>query len=127
MGQDVIGTEQPLMDAIGRKMLNATGVFSSPLAAGMNSFVLLENFPNPFNPTTTITFGLPESGVVRLVMYNLLGEEVRVLQEGFAEEGVHTVVWDGRNQSRASLSSGVYIYRLETDKTSISRKLILIR
>ncbi len=93
----------------------------------VRDFHLYANYPNPFNPTTTIRYVLPKHAKVSLKVYNVLGQEVRTLvnaREGFGE---HTVVWDGRNQLGRPVSSGVYLYRLEVDGKARVRKMMLIR
>lgn len=87
-----------------------------------NEFQLAQNYPNPFNPSTTIAYSLPRAAGVRLAVYNLLGQEVTVLVNGQQQAGSHTVALEGRN-----LRSGVYIYRLESEGISLSRKMILMR
>ena len=77
-----------------------------------------ENFPNPFNPETTIPFLVPPAALapggstVRLVIYNTVGQQVRLLLDGNVQPGVHHVVWDGRNAEGLSVGSGTYFYRL---------------
>jgi hypothetical protein len=92
-----------------------------------SDYVLADNYPNPFNPTTTITFGLPRAGQVRLAVYNLLGQRVATLMDGFKPAGWHEVSWNGRNDEGSAVSSGVYFYRLETDEFIQSRKMLLIK
>jgi len=86
------------------------------------TFELLENYPNPFNPTTTISFTLPETEFVKLSVYNALGQEVAVLAKGVYEAGFHTI-----NLNASNLQSGVYIYKLESSEISISKKMILAK
>lgn len=85
-------------------------------------FELTQNFPNPFNPTTTIRFGLPEATNVKLIVYNLLGQEVITLVNGYRSAGSYDVIWNASN-----LASGIYIYRLETGSYSISKKMNLLK
>ena len=85
-------------------------------------FELSQNYPNPFNPSTTIRFTLPQSGNIKLNVYNLLGELVAELVDGFKQAGIHTI-----NFNASELESGMYIYRLETPKNSFSRKMILLK
>ena len=88
---------------------------------------LLQNYPNPFNPTTSIRFGLPEEGRVKLVVYNVLGQKVKELLQESRDAGYHEVRWDGRNSVGHVVSSGVYIYRLETPRGVLSRKMMMIK
>ncbi len=90
-------------------------------------FKLYANYPNPFNPSTTIRYNLPKESRVSLKIYNVLGQEVRTLVNAWKGIGEHTVVWDGRNNWRHAVSSGVYLYRLEVDGKARVRKMMLIR
>jgi hypothetical protein len=85
-------------------------------------FALSQNYPNPFNPATIVRYQLPGVSDVRLVVYDLLGREVAVLQQERATAGRHEVTFDG-----ARLSSGVYICRLTAGKYVESRKMILMK
>ena len=87
----------------------------------------LASYPNPFNPRTVISFELPEEVFVRLVVYNLLGQKVRVLVEEVLGAGVHTVTWDGRDDDGRYVSSGVYVVRLEAGGKAFTRKMLLVR
>ena len=84
--------------------------------------LLISNYPNPFNSSTTIRFSIPRSGEVSLKIFNLLGEEVATLVLGDREAGTHAVQWDASGQP-----SGVYFYRLESGSFLQSKKLLLIR
>lgn len=91
------------------------------------SFQLYPNYPNPFNPSTTLKFDLPEEGAVHLVIYNILGQRVRTLVNQVLPAGRHGIVWDGRNQAGNIVSSGVYFCSLRTDNFFTSRKMILMK
>jgi gluconolactonase len=90
--------------------------------SGPNFFELQRNYPNPFNPRTTIKYELAGPSMVRLSVYDILGREVAVLVNEKNDAGVHEVKFDG-----AALSSGVYLYRLEAGTFVQSRKLLLLR
>jgi hypothetical protein len=87
----------------------------------MSAF-LAQNYPNPFNPSTTIGFGLPERSYVTLRVFNALGQEVTVLQNGEMEAGLHTVSFDAR-----TLPSGMYWYTLQTGSFRATKQLVLVR
>ena len=91
------------------------------------AFVLEQNFPNPFNPTTTIRFGIPEAGTVRLTVYSTTGQRVRTLIDGPLGAGVYEVVWDGRDESGRPVASGAYVYHLTDGRRSLVRKMVLLR
>lgn len=92
-----------------------------------SSFELNQNFPNPFNPATTIRYRLPKSTQVILKIYNLLGQEVRTLVNETQTTGYKSVIWDGKNNFGQSVSSGIYIYRLQTPEFVKAKKLLLLR
>jgi predicted esterase len=87
-----------------------------------NVFELAQNFPNPFNPSTTFRYGLPSRSHVTLAVFNTLGQQVAQIQNGEQEAGYHEVKFDG-----SGLSSGVYFYRIEAGSFLETRKLLLIR
>jgi hypothetical protein len=93
-----------------------------PLVTG-----LLHNYPNPFNPSTTISFILSGDMEARLDIYNLRGQKVRSLQNGPLGKGKHTVTWDGRDGQGLSVSSGVYFSRLTTPEGSFIQKMMLMK
>ena len=91
-------------------------------------FSLLQNFPNPFNPSTKITYELTEPGVVTLKIYDLLGREVRTLLNNEKQSsGRKSVAWDGTNDLGERVASGVYLYQLQSGMFKQTRKMILIR
>jgi hypothetical protein len=90
-------------------------------------FALLPNYPNPFNPSTTIPFQLPEKVQVEITIYDLTGREVRQLLSAEYTAGTYDVVWDGRNSAGTQVSSGVYFYRMKAGSFVQTRKLLLAR
>ncbi len=92
-----------------------------------NAFSLSQNYPNPFNPETRIRYDLPKSTQVKLEIFNLLGQKVRVLLNEQKTAGTHTIVWDGRLANGEVAPSGAYIYRLKTEEFEQSKKLLLLR
>jgi len=93
----------------------------------LGSTVLRGNYPNPFNPETTISFNLSTAGHVTLEVYNIKGEKVRTLVDAEMTASEHTVVWDGRDDNNKSVSSGVYFYKMKADKFVQTRKMILMK
>ena len=92
------------------------------------SFELSQNFPNPFNPTTTIRYGLPRAERVTLRIYNILGEEVVTLvNEELKPVGFHVAIWDGRNRNGDSVGSGIFIYQLLAGDLSMTKNMILVK
>ncbi len=91
------------------------------------TFAVSPNYPNPFNPSTTINFQLPEAVDVKLVVYNVLGQKVRTLVSKSLQAGRYQSVWDGSNDAGAKVSSGVYIYRFEAGDFSRVKKMILLK
>ena len=85
------------------------------------------NYPNPFNPTTTISFSLAEAGPASLRIYNARGQLVRQLANSDFQAGQHNLVWDGRDAAGRTVSSGLYFYRLNTKNYQESRKMVLMK
>ncbi|MHB9028899.1 MAG: FlgD immunoglobulin-like domain containing protein [Candidatus Latescibacterota bacterium] len=92
-----------------------------------NTFILHQNTPNPFNPSTTISFTLPEPGAASLSIYSITGQKIRTLVSGQISGGAHSVVWDGRDERGKAVSSGVYLSRLEAGGKAEARRMLLIR
>lgn len=87
-----------------------------------------QNFPNPFNPATTIRYGLPQAEKVTLQIYNVLGEEVvTLLSDERQEAGYHAAIWDGRNREGRQVSSGMYVYRLRAGNSVMTKKMLLVQ
>jgi hypothetical protein len=88
---------------------------------------LFQNHPNPFNPSTTISFYLPKPAHTTLTIYNVQGKRVKQLVDETRNFGLHEVVWDGRDERGNQTSSGVYFYRLSAGKKSITKKLTVLK
>lgn len=86
-----------------------------------------DNYPNPFNPSTTIRYYLPQDERVMLIVYNVLGEVVRTLVDEQSAAGEKSIVWDGRDNLGREVSSGVYIYRIQAGEFLQTRKMMLLR
>jgi flagellar hook assembly protein FlgD len=85
------------------------------------------NYPNPFNPKTTLPFSLAAPGHVRLAIFDVAGRLQRTLVDAQLPAGEHWVNWDGRDEAGSELASGVYFSRFEAGATSEVRKLLLLR
>ncbi len=90
-------------------------------------YSLAQNYPNPFNPTTTIDFSVPKPGDVRLEIFNILGQSIRVLVDEYLTAGEKRVQWDGQDESGRSASSGIYLYRLTADEFGQTKKMMLLK
>ncbi|HXF48020.1 MAG TPA: S8 family serine peptidase [Verrucomicrobiae bacterium] len=91
------------------------------------AFSLGQNYPNPFNPTTTISFSLPLAEKVVLTIYNILGQKVRTLADGEKPAGTHRLIWDGKDGSGRVVSSGLYLYKLETVSFREVKRMIFLK
>lgn len=92
-----------------------------------NKFALYQNFPNPFNPSTTIDFSVARESLVTIKIINLLGKEINTLVNEIVDVGYHNIQWDGKNSFGTSVPSGIYIYQLESDEISLNKKMILMK
>ncbi len=88
---------------------------------------LLGNYPNPFNPSTTIRYVLSADGPVSVRVYNMLGQEVATLVDGFQKAGEQSVTWHGTNNFGQSVASGLYIYRLQAGNLTLSQKMLFAK
>ncbi len=92
------------------------------------AYFLANNYPNPFNPVTSITYGIDRRAFVSLRIYDVSGRLVRTLVEEVQEPGRrYTVTWDGRNRFGRNVSSGIYFYRLTTGTRASTKKMVLLR
>jgi len=102
--------------------LQDTDLASVPVRFGLG-----DNYPNPFNPVTKISFDLPTSSRVMLRIYDVRGFEIRTLVSGVMPFGSHTVTWNGADDGGRAVSSGVYFYRIEAEGFTATRKMMLVK
>ena len=100
---------------------------NNKLLLAKKTIELYRNYPNPFNPRTTISFYLNEEAKVNLSIYNLKGELVKVLAKSRYQSGLHNIIWDGSNLHEQKVASGVYLYRLSVNKIVFSKYMILMK
>ncbi|MBI5868078.1 MAG: T9SS type A sorting domain-containing protein, partial [candidate division Zixibacteria bacterium] len=107
------------------------GKVSSQLAAEPTvvpaNFVVGQNYPNPFNPSTVIEFVLPKASRIRVTVYNVLGQVVKALADRVYPMGRHQLAWDGTDNVGRPAASGIYFYRVVTDESAESKKMVLLR
>mgnify|MGYP002638767752 FL=1 len=90
-------------------------------------YALAQNYPNPFNPVTSIQYQLPEAADVRIIVYNVLGQKVATLVDQHRNAGFYSVMWAGTDNLGNAVSSGVYLYRIETKNFTDVKKLMLLK
>jgi hypothetical protein len=91
------------------------------------AYDMAQNFPNPFNPSTTIKFDMKAKGHVTLKVYNVAGQLVKTLVNGVKDAGSYTVTWDGTNNNSSKVASGVYFYKMDTAEYNKTLKMVLLR
>jgi hypothetical protein len=111
----------------GQIVITTSGINDSDPDNIPTTFELQQNFPNPFNPTTTIKFGLPTKSQVSLRVYNLLGQEIATLVDQEVSAGTHTAEWDGKDKTGVDVASGIYFYKLIADDFIETKKMMLVK
>ena len=125
----------PLLANAGRADYLYQNIFGTPSgveddvtpSALPQAATLSPNYPNPFNPATTIRYQLPKRSQVQMTVFNLLGETVTTLVDDMQDAGEHVTVWDGCDRFGHPAPSGIYFYRLKTDGVSTAKKMVLMR
>ena len=110
-------------------LIDSGSFLSAPVDVSMPSLAveLLQNRPNPFNPVTSIRYIVPAASWVTLRVYATDGSPLRTLVNRITPAGTHEAIWDGRNDSGKPVASGIYFYQLSTGKTTLSRKMLLLK
>ncbi len=104
-----------------------TGLGGRPIAEVPTHFALHENYPNPFNPGTWISYALPEAAQMTLTIYNILGQPIKVMCNDHQSAGMHRVFWNGLDERNQTVPSGLYFYKMKTGKFEAIRKMTLMR
>ena len=105
----------------------AIGIEESIEGLNAETFSISQNYPNPFNSATKIYYNLPTTGRVKLIIYNILGQEVVQLVDKKQTTGLKSIVWDGKNSSGQIVNSGLYIYSLQVGNEKINRKMLFLK
>ena len=87
----------------------------------------LPNYPNPFNPTTTISYSIPDDNLVKIRIINILGRQIKTLSNQYQTAGAHSIIWDGKNEHDKKMSSGIYFVLLEVGEERLSQKIMLAK
>ena len=90
-------------------------------------FALLQNYPNPFNPVTTLRYDLPEQSTVNIIIYDMLGRQVRTLLNQTQDAGFKSVIWDATNDYGKPVSVGVYLYKIQAGEFIQTKKMVLLK
>ena len=88
---------------------------------------ILKNYPNPFNPTTTISFEIAEKGKTEVEIFNIKGQKVKTLLNENLEAGQHSVIWNGKTDSEKQVSSGMYFYKVSVNNNQKISKMIMLK
>ena len=118
IGYTIYGADQQII---------SRGMQNIELKAVPDEFALHNNYPNPFNPVTTMLYDLPEAGHTRLLIYDLLGREVHVLIDKVMNPGYYSTQWNGRNQQGQTVGAGVYLYQIQSNGFIQTRKMLLLK
>ena len=131
-GGDLSGTNYPAMITMdGNKIITAYFKFPSTVEGERDikpdEFALLQNYPNPFNPETTIEYQLPEDCQVSLIIYNMKGQTIKKLVDEYKQAGFYSLTWNAMDQFNNFVPSGIYLYRISTNKFNQQNKMILLK
>lgn len=105
----------------------STAVGNERLATVIKTFALLQNHPNPFNPSTTIEYQLPKTGNVEIKIFSINGQLVKTLESTHQVTGTHAVVWDGKNNGGQTVASGLYVYQVAFENSMLAKKMLFIK
>ena len=101
-----------------------TGIIET---ASSNAFFISQNGQNPFKDKISIQYSLPKNSNVHIVIYNLLGQEVKMLKNEREEAGMHTAIWDAQSNTGKKVKAGIYFIRFETENHNATKKLLIIK
>tara|TARA_B100000614_G_scaffold254422_1_gene269766 strand:+ start:2770 stop:3153 length:384 start_codon:yes stop_codon:yes gene_type:complete len=92
-----------------------------------DKFLLEQNYPNPFNGLTTIDYSIPSPSNILFKIYDMSGNEIRTLHNGYHNSGSATIIWDGKDKNSQLVASGIYFYSIVSDRNSLVKKLTLVK
>ena len=90
-------------------------------------FTLHQNYPNPFNPVTTLRYELPNNSLVTIIIYDMLGREVKTLINQTQDAGYRSVIWDATNDYDKPVSAGIYLYQIQAGEYISTKKMVLLK
>jgi len=132
-GNNTVELGQDLSGSVWVNSDRSVYVYQAALAVEVDNgrmpsvFELSQNYPNPFNPTTIIRYSLHRPSQVNITVFNLLGQEVKTLENGPQSAGVYETTWDGTNQTNERVASGIYFYRIKAGENIETRKMLLLK
>jgi len=124
--EDIAGNPRIYNDQIdmGAYEWQDSAIFNDQLPQSMTK---ISNYPNPFNPSTTISFDLARSDNISIIIYNLKGQKVKTLLNEYTESGRHSVLWNGDNEQNRPVASGLYLVQLNSNTISETRKIMMLK
>jgi hypothetical protein len=90
-------------------------------------FNLHQNYPNPFNPVTTLRYDLPNNSLLTIIIYDMLGREVKTLINQTQDAGYRSVIWDATNDYDKPVSAGIYLYQIQAGEYISTKKMVLLK
>ena len=121
----ILNTESPEWEIVsGGIMVDALAVDEVTFPT---QFSLYQNFPNPFNPVTTLRYDLPENGIVTIIIYDMLGRQVQTLINQTQDAGYRSIIWDATNDYGKPVSAGIYLYQVQAGEYMEVRKMVLVK
>ena len=121
------GVDTTMSDDVYHITLDASGVLSIDGQMLPKEFALHQNYPNPFNPTTAIRYDLPQNGDVNIMIYDIMGREIRSLVTGHQEAGFRIINWDATNDYGQAISAGMYFYVIQAGEFRETKKMVLLK
>ena len=125
MARNESGQETEWSEPWNIEVRNPTSV--DDIESQIQDFAVRQNYPNPFNPFTQIDYQIEKPCNVQLVIFDLMGRKVKILLDDFRNAGIHSVIWDGRDELSQRVVSGIYFYKLQAGTFSKSKKMILLK
>ena len=98
-----------------------------PNIVAPEQIMIYQNYPNPFNPTTTLRYDLPEDANVNIIIYDMMGRQVKTLINGLQTPGYKTVQWDATNDKNRPVSAGLYLYTIQAGEFRQTKKMVLLK